>query len=75
VTYPDVERKSKPKTIAGTIVSARLLLVTVCCGVPESITLKVSALELAAVGVPLITPVDVFRLNVLGSVPVLIDQV
>jgi hypothetical protein len=62
-----------PKT--ASIVNVRLALSTVCCGVPESITLKVSAPELAAVGVPLITPVDVFRLNVLGSVPVSIDQV
>jgi hypothetical protein len=61
-----------PKT--ASIVSARLLLVTVCCGVPESITLKVSGVELiAVVGVPLITP-DV-RVKPAGSVPAVSVQV
>jgi hypothetical protein len=47
-----------------------------CVGLLESVTLKVSAVALAAaVGMPVIAPVDVFNLRPAGSVPLLRDHV
>jgi hypothetical protein len=47
-----------------------------CTGLLESFTVKVSGLALAAaVGVPMIAPVDAFRLRPEGSVPEERDQV
>ncbi len=40
-----------------------------------SVTLKVTETELRVVGVPLITPVEVFRLRPVGKVPALIVHV
>jgi len=56
-------------SVAGAIVTVRLTLAV--CGVAlESVTLNVSAAAFAApVGVPLITPVDVFSVKPPGSVP------
>ena len=55
--------------IGGAMVNVRLAL-AVCAGEPESLTLKVSGVALtAAVGVPLISPVDALRAMPLGSVP------
>jgi hypothetical protein len=48
----------------------------VCAGLPESVTLKVSGvLVTAAVGVPVIAPVEALRLSPAGRVPLVIDQV
>jgi hypothetical protein len=44
--------------------------VTTCCGVPESVTVNVSAAVPAADGVPLIAPVEVLNVKPNGSVPV-----
>ena len=56
-------------SVAGAIVSVRLTF-AVCAGEPESVTLKVSAVVFAAaVGVPLIWPVDEFSVSPAGSVP------
>jgi hypothetical protein len=42
----------------------------VCAGLPESVTVKVSAVALAvAVGVPAMAPVEAFRASPAGSVP------
>jgi hypothetical protein len=47
-----------------------------CAGLPESVTVNVSATALAvAVGVPVIAPVDAFSLRPAGSVPLVKDQV
>jgi hypothetical protein len=46
------------------------LAVTLCAGVPESVTLNVSgAAVTAAVGVPPIAPVEAFNVKPNGSVP------
>ena len=61
--------------VAGAIVSVRFA-VCVCAGLPESVTLKVSGvLVTAAVGVPVIAPVEALRLSPAGRVPLVIDQV
>jgi hypothetical protein len=60
--------------VAGAIVSVRFA-VFVCIGFPASCTWKVSAVPVAAaVGVPVIAPVDAFKLKPVGSVPLVIDQ-
>ena len=60
---------------AAAIVSERLTDL-LCVGLLESVTLKVSAVALAAaVGMPVIAPVDVFNLRPAGSVPLLRDHV
>jgi hypothetical protein len=59
----------------GLMVSVRLPVVAVCAGVLESVTLKVRAVELGPRGVPLIRPVEAFRVNGLGSVPEVIVHV
>ena len=44
--------------------------VAVCTGGPESVTLKLNGVAFAgAVGIPLITPVDVFSVNPAGNLP------
>jgi hypothetical protein len=48
------------------------LLLAVCVGLPESVTVTVTVVEPAEVGVPL--TVQPFRINPAGSVPV-IEQV
>src|SRR5215471_9384983 len=61
--------------VAGVIVSVKLT-VFVCAGVSESFTCNVSGkLLAAAVGVPLMTPVELFRFSPLGSVPLVSVQV
>ena len=66
-----MERKSKPKFIvvpAAEMVGVRVPVVVCAVGVLESVTSKVSGVELiAVVGVPLITP-DA-RVRPSGSVP------
>jgi hypothetical protein len=53
----------------GTMVSVRFA-VAVCAGVLESVNLKLRGVALtAAVGVPLICPVEPFNVNPAGSVP------
>ena len=48
----------------------------VCAGEPESVALKVSGVAFTAtVGVPLIKPVEAFRVRPLGSVPLVNCQV
>jgi hypothetical protein len=60
---------------AGAIVRLRLTFV-VCGGELESVTLNMSAVAFAAaVGVPLIRPVDAFNARPLGSVPEVSDHV
>ena len=60
---------------AGAIVRVRLT-VFVNAGLLESVTLKVSGVPFtAAVGVPVIEPVEAFRLKPAGSVPLVSDQV
>ena len=60
---------------AAEIVSERLTDL-LCAGLLESVTLNVSAVALAAaVGVPVIAPVDVFNLRPAGSVPLVSDHV
>jgi hypothetical protein len=55
--------------VAEAIVSVGLTVV-VCAGEPESVTLKVSAVALAAAaGVPLISPVEEFNVKPPGNVP------
>ena len=62
-------------SVAGAIVNVRLT-VFVCFGVPESCTWNVSGVLLTvAVGVPVIAPVEAFKLKPEGSVPLVIDQV
>ena len=62
-------------SVAGAIVSVSVLG-AVCAGVPLSVTLKVSeALVTGAVGVPLITPVELFNVRPAGSVPLVRDHV
>jgi len=74
-----VERKSKPKFIvvpAAEMVSVRVPVVVCAVGVLESVTSKVSGVELiAVVGVPLITPVDAVNDKPAGNVPEASDQV
>jgi len=54
---------------AGAMVHVRLAL-AVCAGEPESVTLNATTAALAAaVGVPLIKPVNEFRARPAGSVP------
>jgi hypothetical protein len=46
-----------------------------CAGLPESVTLNVTvAPAAAAVGVPLMAPLDVFSVRPLGSAPCVIDH-
>ena len=53
----------------GITVNVRVT-VAVCTGEPESVTLKVRDVAFAmAVGVPLIRPVDAFRLKPAGRFP------
>jgi hypothetical protein len=53
----------------GAIVIVRVAVAT-CEGDDESVTLKVSGVALTATeGVPLIAPVEAFRVNPVGSVP------
>ena len=60
---------------AGIIVSVRLPEV-VCTGLPESVTLKVSAvLVTGADGVPVMAPVPGFKERFAGRVPEVRDQV
>jgi hypothetical protein len=55
--------------VSVVIVSVKLTL-AVCAGEPESVTLKVSEVAFAAaVGVPLIRPVDEFSVSPAGNVP------
>ena len=50
--------------------------VALCTGLPESLTLKVSAApDTAAVGVPVMAPVAAFSDNPAGNVPLVSDQV
>jgi hypothetical protein len=55
--------------------TALKLCVCVCTGNPLSVTITVNEYVLAAVGVPLITPVDEFKLNPDGSEPLTILHV
>ena len=53
----------------GTIVSVRLAVAD-CTGVPESLTINVSGVAFTlAVGVPLIVPLDAFRVSPAGKIP------
>jgi hypothetical protein len=45
-------------------------VVALCGGLPESVTLNVSAADPGVVGVPLTTPVAEFNVKPAGSVPV-----
>ena len=59
----------------GAIVKVKLM-VAVCAGEPESVTLKVSGVALtAAVGVPPINPVEAFSVRPFGKVPLVNCQV
>jgi hypothetical protein len=58
---------------AGETVRVKAAL-CVRAGLPESVTLKVSGV-LAAHGVPVIAPVEAFRVKPAGSVPIVSDQV
>ena len=59
----------------GMIVSAKVAE-AVCCGVPESVTLNVSDVAVTGdVGVPLISPVEVFSVSPVGNVPTVNCQV
>lgn len=61
--------------VAGLVVSVRTAVVF-CVGLPASVTLKVrDAPETAAVGVPVMAPVDVFSDSPAGNVPLVSDQV
>jgi hypothetical protein len=61
-------------SVADAIVIVRVLG-AVCAGEPLSVTLKVSEEFVAgAVGVPVIVPVEAFRLKPAGSVPVVMDH-
>jgi hypothetical protein len=61
--------------VAGAIVIVKLTL-AVFAGAVESLTLNVSAVAFAAaVGVPLIVPVEEFSVTPAGKAPALIDQV
>jgi hypothetical protein len=67
----DVEMTSD----AGETVRVKAAL-CVRAGLPESVTLKVSGvLATAAHGVPVIAPVEAFRVKPAGSVPIVSDQV
>ena len=64
-----------PITSAGMMVSARFA-VCVSAGAPESVTLKVNArLLTAAVGVPVIVPVEGLKFGQPGKVPLIMDHV
>ena len=59
----------------GVMVNVRFV-VAICAGEPESVTLNVSAtFVIAAVGVPLTCPVDVFSVKPAGSEPAVSAQV
>ena len=61
--------------MAGVVVSVSAA-VAFCTGLPESLTLKVSAApDTAAVGVPLIAPVAVFNDSPPGNAPLASDHV
>jgi hypothetical protein len=61
--------------VAGAIVSVRLT-VFVCFELSESCTWNVSGvLVTVAVGVPVIVPVDTFKLKPAGTVPFVMDHV
>jgi hypothetical protein len=62
-------------SVLGVVVSVSAA-VALWTGLPESLTLKVSAApDTAAVGVPVIAPVAVFSDNPAGIVPPVSDQV
>ena len=62
-------------TVAGAIVSVKLTD-WVSVGLPESVTLKVSGVLLtAAEGVPVMAPVEAFRLSPAGKLPLVMDHV
>ena len=55
---------------AGAVMVSVRFAVAVCAGDPESVTLKLSGVAVAAaVGVPLISPLDALRLRPAGKVP------
>ena len=63
------------RSVLGVVVSVSAA-VALCAGLPESLTLKVSAApDTAAVGVPLMAPVAVFSDSPAGNVPPVSDQV
>jgi hypothetical protein len=49
--------------------------VAVCAGFPESVTLIVNVKVLAVVGVPLMAPLEEFRVKPFGSDPLLTEKV
>ena len=51
------------------------ITLAVCAGEPESVTLKVMAVELVKDGVPLINPLEGSRVIPVGSLPAVIDHV
>ena len=54
---------------AGAMVRGRFA-VAVCAGDPESVTLKVNAAAVTGeAGVPLMSPLDAFRVKPVGNVP------
>ena len=62
-------------SVGETTVSVRFTVFD-CCGVLESFTWKVNArLLTAAVGVPVIAPVEAFRLAQVGKAPLATDHV
>jgi hypothetical protein len=62
-------------TSVGAAIVSESETVLLWTGVPESITLNVSGVALtAAVGVPLIAPVEAFRDRPAGNVPLVSDQ-
>src|SRR5260370_4878394 len=62
-------------SVAAVVVSVSAA-VTLCTGLLESLTLKVSAApDTAVVGVPVMAPVAVFSDNPVGNVPLVSDQV
>ena len=69
-------RFGETETVMPVATMVRLrLTVLFCAGVPESVTWKVSAVALtAALGVPVIAPVEPFSVRPPGRVPLVSDQ-
>src|ERR1035441_9128616 len=69
-TWPEARDAVVIVRVAGAIVSVRFVVVAVCAGEAESVTLKVSGVAFTVVeGVPLMSPLDAFRVKPVGNVP------
>ena len=74
-TAPVASKVVVMESVGGAMVSVRLTL-AFCAGEPESVTLKVSGVALTtALGVPLINPLDAFRVRPVDNVPAVNCQV